>query len=366
MADPYTVANGPNIAPGQSYSIVLNRMWLRYLDAIEADTLIYVEIYESPSKDPTFAKVVQHRRGMPQGAFTGQTDLTLWGPVTAVEHPVRMALYVFELDPKEDKALFDSVVNATAALTEDTFPSVAKGMKLIGDMLLSLRSDSIDLAYDVTFAPGSTGTANLWQPATGTPQSPSRALPLAEATYAVIKGEGGYRSAKIPDWAIAIGVPFNWAGTTVSSDSQKREIAVDNDDIELFQYGRYGNESPPNVVLGYVGETVYSLVRIPFFLIWAPFRRFYTRDPGTALEQVQWRNGELQLGIAAGDEIGEPYTEKSWMVFSIVRAQGDFREALIEAKDVRKDELGIIQPLLDAAAAIAKSVAELLAKKVTL
>src|SRR5262245_46657501 len=156
LTDPYTnVAEEKLIRPGESVQVTLNRVWLRYLQDTEADVIIYAETFPDSQPDHKYNKILLLRSGMPQNAFTGQSDVVIWGPARVTNNPIRIRLVVLELDREDNGKLAASLSTLTAGISA-SLPSlmeVSDRAETVGQLLIAANSDDIELAYDITFTP---------------------------------------------------------------------------------------------------------------------------------------------------------------------------------------------------------------------
>ncbi len=320
--NPYKVGmDGTNILTGDVYQVTLNRVWLRHLQSLEGNVLVYADVFEgehaTTSERPSATNETNSLQrgstnahmfafeGVQQGSFLPLADLVLCRTTNNSAQPVRLRIRVMVLRTEKEKDLFDLVANLVGGFNAS--PLTPRQVEMLGGLLAKLKPDSIELSYDATFSHSRPGRTN----------SPI-VLPFREAQYAVIKGESGYRDVAFGSYLVHYGVPFNWLGATVAPGGQKREVGNENDDVELFQYTRYRRDPLYLLPLSCVAETTWSVVRLPFYLVYWTFKRPWTRNTGAAIESLVWEGGELRNAEADGKWPSERlYTEKSYMVFSL-------------------------------------------------
>lgn len=203
LTDIHTFHPDRIIAPGEVFQISLNRMFLRYLEAIDAEIIVYVETTD-PSKpilnpNEVDKRLIFYKEGQPHRSFVPIIDAPIYGPACAPEHPLMVRLIVVELDKKDRENLTQLISNAQRIGKIVADP--AKGLVIdiaasIAQLLVSTNTDDYEFDMSYYFYPvidldGSSGTRewNLRVDKDGGETGKAIVLPLQEQQIVSIKDE---------------------------------------------------------------------------------------------------------------------------------------------------------------------------------
>src|SRR5262245_18994942 len=92
---------------GEILTFVLNNAFIKYLkDVGSPHVLVYAQVFDDGTDDPDTAitKVLYNERNSPEGVNLGLADRVLYGPTPYKGFPLRIRVYIVELD-KEEKEL---------------------------------------------------------------------------------------------------------------------------------------------------------------------------------------------------------------------------------------------------------------------
>jgi hypothetical protein len=167
----------PSITPAANADVImltLNSLYLKYLaDLGSPHVLVYTEVYDDGTDDPTTAttKVLIDLRDQPIGTRPGVLDRVIYGPVKFTGHPLRVRLFVVELD-KEDKEQTSKFLKAAGTLSRYAPAEAALPVGVaieIAEALNQLNEDDYELRLDLTLHPSaaSTGAYQTGPDATG-------------------------------------------------------------------------------------------------------------------------------------------------------------------------------------------------------
>src|SRR5688572_12247959 len=92
---------------GEIITVVVHDIFLKYLkESSTPHVLVYAEVYDDGTDNPETAvsKVLWNELNQPSGVRLGLADRVLYGPTPYKGFPLRIRLYIVELDKEEKKA----------------------------------------------------------------------------------------------------------------------------------------------------------------------------------------------------------------------------------------------------------------------
>ena len=189
---------------GEIITLVLNNAFIKYLkDVGSPHVLVYAQVFDDGTDDPDTAitKVLYNERNSPEGVNLGLADRVLYGPTPYKGFPLRIRVYIVELD-KEEKELASKVIDAVGTTAASAKPTAAPAIEVavrIAKALNAMNEDDFELRFDLTLFPvgaigtASTGDEHLDAGKSEPSQRRDRALtlvsPLRTGLYAIMKRE---------------------------------------------------------------------------------------------------------------------------------------------------------------------------------
>ncbi|MCA9280255.1 MAG: hypothetical protein H6815_00080 [Phycisphaeraceae bacterium] len=173
----------PTIVPavGDVVTISLNTLFLkRVKEFASPHVLVYAEVFDDGSDDPesAYTKILFEQKDQPSGALLGLADRVLYGPAVYQGYPLRVRIYVVELD-KENKQQASQALNRIGSLTSYAPVQAQLPISLALDVaqaINALNEDDYELRFDLTLHPnGPVGTLDIGDPETFTPGPFARA-----------------------------------------------------------------------------------------------------------------------------------------------------------------------------------------------
>lgn len=170
LTQPDNPALGAVPHKGEMVAIVLNNVFVKYLDPLlNSRVLVYAEVYDDASDDPTTAvtRVLFEQAGQPAGVNAGLSDRLLYGPTPYKGFPIRIKLFVVEL-AKEQKETVRRIIDAVGTIASTARPEAAPAVGLVvqaARLVNELTEDAFELRVDLTLYPvGSIGTVDMADP----------------------------------------------------------------------------------------------------------------------------------------------------------------------------------------------------------
>lgn len=145
------------ITEGDVFSIRMSSVFLRNVkEAGGAEYLVYAEVYDvQPDDRQRLVKVLFKENNQSAGYLVNQRDRLAFGPIKYNGHPIRIRVFVVELDKEENAIASEMIKQAvrTAATFQPQLAPFAGPITGAGDLMLSLNQDDRELAYDFTLYP---------------------------------------------------------------------------------------------------------------------------------------------------------------------------------------------------------------------
>jgi hypothetical protein len=194
---------------GEIITLVLNNVFIKYLKELGSPhVLVYAQVFDDGTDNPDTAitKVLYNERNSPEGVNLGLADRVLYGPTPFKGFPLRIRLFIVELD-KEDKELASKIIDAvgtTATTASSARPDAALAINVaitIAKAINAMNEDDYELRFDLTLYPvmstmgkASTGDKALDQGLTCEPSQRCGkevmiVSPLRTGLYAIMKRE---------------------------------------------------------------------------------------------------------------------------------------------------------------------------------
>ena len=213
------IANTNLVTPhkGEIIALVLNNAFIKYLKEIGSPhVLLYTQVFDDGTDNPETAvtKVLYNERNSPQGVNLGLADRVLYGPTPFKGFPLRVKLFIVELD-KEQKELASKIIDAIGTTAATAKPEAAPAIEVavrIAKFLNAMNEDDFELRFDLTLYPVSTigkaSTGDVVLDKKGEPtQRQAKELTMVSllrtGLYAVIKRELEERFSSLTNAPVA-------------------------------------------------------------------------------------------------------------------------------------------------------------------
>jgi hypothetical protein len=249
-----TDANGITPHKGEIITLVLNTAFIKCLkDVGSPHVLLYAKIFDDGTDNPDAAvtKVLYDERNSPQGVNLGLADRVLYGPTPFKGFPLRIKLFIVELD-KEQKELASKIIDAVGTTAATAKPEAAPAIEVavrIAKFLNAMNEDDFELRFDLTLYPvGAIGKAStghmaldkMGEPIQRKAKDVTLVSPLRTGLYAIMKRELEDRFSNRMNAALAEVSVFDmdysqefFVSEYVSSAGQKYSV----DEILRYQGG---------------------------------------------------------------------------------------------------------------------------------
>jgi hypothetical protein len=200
------MANTNLVTPhkGEIITLVLNNAFIKYLKEVGSPhVLVYAEIFDdgTDNQGTAVTKVLYNERNSPGGVNLGLADRVLYGPTPFKGFPLRIKLFILELD-KEQKELASKIIDAVGSTAATAKPEAAPAITVavgIAKAINAMNEDDFELRFDMTLYPvGSIGKASTGdttldahppEPIQRYNKAVTMVLPLRTGSYAVMKRE---------------------------------------------------------------------------------------------------------------------------------------------------------------------------------
>lgn len=188
---------------GEIITLVLNNVFIKYLREIGSPhVLVYAQVFDDGTDNPDTAvtKVLYNERNSPEGVNLGLADRVLYGPTPFKGFPLRIKLFIVELD-KEQKELASKIIDAVGATAAAAKPEAAPAITVavtIAKAINAMNEDDFELRFDMTLYPVSAiGKASTGDKVLDTAGEPSQrhgkavsmVTPLRTGLFAIMKRE---------------------------------------------------------------------------------------------------------------------------------------------------------------------------------
>jgi hypothetical protein len=243
------------IYPPTPMIITLNHLFLRYLQSIDGEILVYAET-TSPERPDLFEprkRIVAYKRGQGQKTDIGFIDPVIWGPLPAPEFPFNVRLIVAELDKNDNDELagiLKNAASAAAALKPEAVVPITIAEQ-IGSYLIHMNTDDLEFDVSYTFYPVSEqdDLTILPQSRVKGERKQNITLPMMEQKIVTVKTELLCRHippedfqdafANILTWQTWIFNPFTIGSRPPNSSTTNRSMDVTSLTYFDGQYLRY-------------------------------------------------------------------------------------------------------------------------------
>ncbi len=155
---------------GEIITLVLNNIFIKYLkDVGSPHVLVYTQVFDdgTDNSDTAATKVLYNERNSPEGVNPGLADRVLYGPTPFKGFPLRIKLFIVELD-KEQKELASKIIDAVGTSAATAKPEAAPAITVavgIAKAINAMNEDDFELRFDMTLYPVSAiGKASTGDP----------------------------------------------------------------------------------------------------------------------------------------------------------------------------------------------------------
>jgi len=292
-------------------TLVLSNAFIKYLKEVGSPhVLVYAQVFDDGTDNPDTAitKVLYNERNSPEGVNLGLADRVLYGPTPFKGLPLRVRLFIVELD-KENKELASKIIDAVGTTTAAAKPEAAPAIEVavrIAKFLNAMNEDDFELRFDLTLYPvGTIGKTSIADDDLKEAEEPKQrhdrdltlVSPLRTGFYVVIKRELDRR----------------FAGQAKSVASNALLATIDRDfsqEASLSQYqGVDGKAYFSEEVLRYQGGYLYRIVR-------ALSDDSGKKVPNADVRLRQGPNRDLTFRLVPG--IRQRFTDRTYVVLSVV------------------------------------------------
>jgi hypothetical protein len=148
------------VTKGDIVTLTLNGSFLRHLQEAKGGVphiLVYAEVFDDASDNPatSFTKVIHDFQGAPEQTLLTFADRPIYGPTPFTGFPLRVRLYVVELD-REQKQVASRIIDAAGRVGAQYAPTAAPFIGIgieIAQLINALNRDDFELRFDLTFYP---------------------------------------------------------------------------------------------------------------------------------------------------------------------------------------------------------------------
>ena len=148
--------NNHSITQADVVTISLNTLYLKYLKQepdINNHLLVYTEVFDTPESNTPYRTVVYNEEHSSSDSILNFADRLIYGPVRYKGFPIRIKLYVVELD-KKDNEFGAKVLQAVGSVAQSVAPVyspiINAGMEL-GKILNAFNKDDFELKTEISF-----------------------------------------------------------------------------------------------------------------------------------------------------------------------------------------------------------------------
>jgi hypothetical protein len=247
------------ISKNESFEIVLDSLFLRYLQASDPYVMIYSEAWMGSEVMPLDKKKLQRqivliKDGLSYNAKQPITSIPILGPVTMGDDSldVHVSLYVVVLSKNDNQQTVDflSGVAAVASTAAPQYALIAGAAADVGKTIVAQNRDKIEFEHTFNLTPIHTVNGVFNHKKEFGPN-------LAEGKLVVIKGENKDRLVPYNNWFYYIS-PLNWLGHTPTLNSTQFETTSNhlklkylNNDFSFFNlYDESANYTLLNIPYG--------------------------------------------------------------------------------------------------------------------
>lgn len=250
------------IGIGDHFSINLDSLFLRYLQASDPYIVVYSEAWMGSKVRPTDDKLLQRQILLLKdgSGFNSRLPISwipLFGPVTMEENSldVYISLNVVVLsknDNKQTTQLLDGLASVAGTVAPQ-YALIAGAAASVGKAIVAQNRDKVEFEHTFNLSP----KTSLKQVFKANDVNNALEPPLAESKLVVIKGENEHRLVPYQNWFFYIW-PFNWYGHKPSNNSLRFETSHIHYKCDLL------NKSNLNLI---DEGASYSLINLPFKIL---------------------------------------------------------------------------------------------------
>lgn len=322
------------IGNGDNFSINLDGLFLRYLQASDPYIVIYSEAWMGSGVRPVDNTLLQRQILLLKdgSGFNSRLPISwipLLGPVTMEEDSldVYVSLKVVVLsknDNEQTTQLLDGIASVAGTVAPQ-YALIAGTGASIGKAIVAQNKDKIEFEHTFNLSPRS-GLQQVFKENNGSnPLNP----PLAESKLVVIKGENEHRLVPYANWFYYIWPP-NWYGHRPSKNSLRFEGRYTKYEFPLL------NSLPNTLAPKVIDEGAsYSIVNLPFKILSELLvpgdssllsKQTTSPDNLTVKGSYLLRKSTDNSGGANSDSINDflhtLYSEKTHVILTIKRTAG--------------------------------------------
>ncbi len=181
---------------GEIIAIVMNSIFTRELQDVlnSPHVLVYAQVFDDGTDNDATAttKIILNQKDQPKKTMLGFSDRIIYGPTAYKGFPIRIKLFIVELD-KEDKEELSSLINGAAGLASTAQPQYAAAIAVlmqVAQFMNKLNEDDFELRMDMTLFPkGAAFTASSGAGARRGGKEIGVVSPLRVGSYVVFKRE---------------------------------------------------------------------------------------------------------------------------------------------------------------------------------
>lgn len=310
------------------FSINLDSLFLRYLQASDPYIVVYSEAWMGSEIRPTDDKLLQRQILLLKdgSGFNSRLPISwipLLGPVTMEEDSldVYVSLNVVVLsknDNKQTTQLLDGLASVAGTVAPQ-YALIAGAAASIGKAIVAQNRDKVEFEHTFNLSPR-IGLKQVFKA-----NGPIDALepPLAESKLVVIKGENEHRLVPYQNWFYYIW-PFNWYGHKPNNNAIRFESS----------HTDYKYLDIPHDTLNLIDEgATYSLINLPFKILselLIPNDSYFLQKKTTSPEDLLVKGGYLlRPSKKNGDSeenkfIHRLYSEKTHVILTIKKNSGSY------------------------------------------
>ena len=140
-------------------AVIVDNIFVRYLKETitSPHVLIWTETYDDGSDNPqnAYTRILYNAPNQPEGVHLGLADRIVYGPTLYKGHPIRIKLFIVELDKKEKEIasrIIEAVGQAASAAKPEAAPAISVATKF-AQTIGAMNEDDYELRYDLTLSP---------------------------------------------------------------------------------------------------------------------------------------------------------------------------------------------------------------------
>lgn len=325
LQDVFTERASKMIAPGEIFQISLDRMYVRYLEAIDAEVLLYVET-TAPDAPDIFTpdrRLVFYKDGQRHSSFLPFAGQPIYGPAPAPDFPFSVRVLLVELD-KKDRNQLTQLLNAgstVSKLSGQYGEAINVGVE-VARFIVESNSDDYEFDMTYNFFPTTSQTNKLNHESSillkmqeqtilsMKDESPVRAVPPEEV---VKEGAINYLSFPLDHGRGPVhGSSVGWSNTEeVVGNLRYRNGTLVYVQTTKLMPDHYFNKKRDDYYLFPSGANlIYNTASFVPKLLLSPINRIPLRKGGLSYGDLNYTR-----------RVGQEFKEKTYAVLSVSRAE---------------------------------------------